>query len=125
MNSSPNCSKNRLAKGQPKYASWFCRSNVGAVQGLGKLSGPKGQGLSPVLALAIILHLLYLLEKVGELDQEDMSEYQSYCSSVPVTAKNVFTPAHGGGHQPQMWFTSKNGQIPLYPGGQGADCRTT
>lgn len=27
--------QNRLAKGQPKCASWFCRSNVGAVQGLG------------------------------------------------------------------------------------------
>ncbi|KAB0344985.1 hypothetical protein FD754_021911 [Muntiacus muntjak] len=47
----------------------------------------KGLGIQFTKALAITLHLLYLLEKVEcKPNQEDM-KHQSYCLSVPVTAR--------------------------------------
>ena len=115
--------QNHLAKGQPEYTSWLCRSNVGAVQRSGKLSGPKEarDSVQFTKALAITLHLLYLLEKVECKPNQDM-KHQSYCLSVPVTAR-MSSLLHMVVDTDHKHDSLLSGQISFYPGGQGAlDC---
>ena len=89
------------------------------------MSGPKEPRDSAqfTTALAIILHLFYLLEKVEcRPDQEDM-KHQSYCSSVPVIAR-MSSLLHMVVDTDHKRGSLLSGHIPLYPGGQGAlDCR--
>ena len=89
------------------------------------MSGPKEPRDSAqfTTALAIILYLFYLLEKVEcRPDQEDM-KHQSYCSSVPITAR-MSSLLHMAVDANQKCGSLLSGHIPLYPGGQGAlDCR--
>lgn len=89
------------------------------------MSGPKEPRDSAqfTTALAIILYLFYLLEKVEcRPDQEDM-KHQSYCSSVPITAR-MSSLLHMAVDTNHKCGSLLSGHIPLYPGGQGAlDCR--